>query len=139
MKIKFKGQGLISSGMQIIATTVAAFLAINGHVSSALGQGATAFTYQGQLLNSGTNVNGANGMIFTLYSSLTGNTAVGIPITNSVAVSNSLFTVDLDFGAGAFNGGARWLGIAVSNGAAVQELSPRAQILPAPYATFAAT
>jgi hypothetical protein len=56
-----------------------------------------------------------------------------------VTVSNGLFTVDLDFGAGAFNGAARWLGIGVSNGTAVQVLSPRAQVLPTPYATYATT
>lgn len=139
MKTEFSRSGFISSSIHTLAAVVAALLAFSGHVSMAMGQGATAFTYQGQLQSSGTNVNGTNGMIFTLYSSATGNTAVGTPITNSVDVSNAFFTVDLDFGASAFNGDARWLGIGVSNGAAVQELSPRTQVLPTPYATYAAT
>jgi hypothetical protein len=116
-----------------------AILAFNAHVSNVMGQGATAFTYQGQLRNSGTNVTATTGMIFTLYNSSIAGSQIGTPITNSVAISNGVFTVNLDFGAGAFNGTARWLDIAVSNLPANQELSPRAQILPTPYATFAAT
>jgi hypothetical protein len=140
MKTKFNGCGFMSSGMQIIMPAVAALslLAFDGHVSTALGQDATAFSYQGLLVHGGTNANGTNGMIFTLYSAASGGTAVGSPITNSVAVSNGLFTVSLDFGAGAFNGGGRWLDIAVSNGVTNVDLSPRAQVLPTPYATYAA-
>ena len=95
------------------------------HLSTAFAQGTTAFTYQGHLLNDGTNANGTNGMIFTLYSAVTGGTTVGSPITNSVGVSSGLFSVNLDFGAGAFNGTARWLDIAISNGTTNVELSPR--------------
>jgi hypothetical protein len=142
MKKKFKGHGLGSSGMQIIAA-VALWLAFLGCVATALGQGATAFTYQGQLLSNGTNVEGTNRMVFTLYSVVTGGTSVGGPTTNIVAVTNGLFTVNLDFGAGPFNGSARWLDIGVLNntagGPTNVELSPRQQILPTPYATFAAT
>jgi hypothetical protein len=141
MKTKFKGHGLRSSGIQIIAA-VALLLAFYGRVSTALGQGATAFTYQGQLLSNGTNVEGTNRMVFTLYSSASGTTSVGGPTTNIVAVTNGLFTVNLDFGAGPFNGSARWLDIGIlnntANGPTNVELSPRTQILPTPYATFAA-
>jgi hypothetical protein len=123
----------------IIALAVATLFTFNAHVSNVLGQGATAFTYQGQLRNSGTNVTGTTGLIFALYNSSVAGSQIGTPITNSVAVTNGQFTVNLDFGAGAFNGGARWLDITVSNLPANQELSPRAQILPTPYATFAAS
>lgn len=139
MKTKFNRGRLMFSGIKLIATVVAALLVFNAHLSTALGQGATAFMYQGQLQSNGTNVDGTNGIIFTLCSSATGNSAVGAPITNRVAVANGLFTVNLDYGAGAFNGSARWLDIAVSNGVTNVDLSPRAQILPTPYATFAAT
>ena len=122
-----------------MALAVAIFLTLTAHVSNVLGQGATAFTYQGQLRSSGTNVTGTTGLIFALYNSSIAGSQIGTPITNSVAVSNGVFTVNLDFGAGAFNGTARWLDITVSNLPANQELSPRAQILPTPYATFAAT
>ncbi|HEX3625733.1 MAG TPA: hypothetical protein VH280_09935 [Verrucomicrobiae bacterium] len=107
--------------------------------STTFGQGTTAFTYQGHLLDNGAEVNGTNGMIFTLYSAVTGGSVVGTPITNSVAVSNGLFTADLDYGASAFNGSARWLDIAVSNGTTNVELTPRTPVLPTPYATYAAT
>jgi hypothetical protein len=135
MKMEFKSNGLMSP--KVIALALAALLIFP--VSFALGQGTTAFTYQGQLLNSGTNVNGANVMVFTLYSAATSNTAIATPITNSVSVSNGLFTVDLNFGAAPFNGNACWLGIAVSNGMTNVELSPRLQVLPTPYATYAAS
>ncbi len=125
--------------MKFIGSAFAAILVFNVHLSTAFAQGATAFTYQGQLQSSGTNVNGTNGMIFTLYTAATGGTVIGSPSTNSLAISKGLFAVNLDFGAGAFNGGARWLDIAVSNGVNNVDLSPRAQILPTPYATFAAS
>ena len=124
--------------MKFFTAAVTAFCIFSGHVSTVLAQGATAFTYQGLLRNSGTNVTGTNSLIFSLYNSAAGGTQIGTPITNSLAVSNGLFTVSLDFGADAFNGSARWLDIAVSNSPANQELSPRAQVLPTPYATFAA-
>lgn len=128
---------LLSSGIQI--TLLAALLAFNGLVMPALGQGTTAFTYQGHFLSNGIAANGTNGMIFTLYNAATGGTSVGGPIGNSVNVSNGLFNVVLDFGAGPVNGSALWLDIAVSNGAAPVELSPRTQLLPTPYATYSAS
>jgi hypothetical protein len=137
MKIKFKRNGLIFP--KAIAQVLAALLIFTVHIFSASGQGTTAFTYQGQLLNNGTSVNGTNVMTFTLYSAATGGTAIATPITNSMPVSNGLFTVNLNFGAAAFNGNACWLDIAVSNDTTNVELSPRMQILPTPYATFAAS
>jgi hypothetical protein len=136
MKMEFKSSGIISP--KVIAPALAALLIFTVHVSSVFGQGTTAFTYQGQLQNNGTNVNGTNVLIFTLYSSATGNTAIATPITNGVFVSNGLFTVNLNFGA-AFNGNACWLNIAVLNGVTNVDLSPRTQILPTPYATYAAS
>jgi hypothetical protein len=137
MKMEFKSSGLMSP--KVIARAFAALLIFTLHVSSAFGQGTTAFTYQGQLLNNGANVNGTNVMVFTLYSSPTGNTAIATPITNGVFVSNGLFTVDLNFGAAAFKGNACWLDIAVSNDVTNVDLSPRTQVLPTPYATYAAS
>jgi len=124
---------------KLAAPVLAGLFVFSVHPSTALAQGATAFTYQGRLLNNGAAANGTNGMIFTLYTAVTGGTVVGIPSTNSVAVSNGLFTADLDFGARAFNGSARWLDIAVSNGVTNVELLPRVQVLPTPYAIYAAS
>jgi hypothetical protein len=76
-------------------------------------------------------------MVFKLYDAVTTGNQIGSTITTSPTLANGLFSVNLDFGAGAFNGSARWLDITVSNGVA-QTLSPRVQVLPAPYAQFAA-
>ena len=103
----------------------------------AAAQGTTAFTYQGQLHDGGTNANGAYTMIFKLYDSASSGTQIGSTITTSPTLANGLFTVNLDFG-NAFNGAARWLDITVTNGGVAQTLSPRVQVLPTPYAQFAA-
>lgn len=123
---------------KFLAPACAGLFIFNIHPLTVLAQGTTAFTYQGHLVNDGTNAEGTNGMIFTLYSAATSGTVIGTPITNSVAVSDGLFTVGLDFGATAFTGSARWLDIAVSNGTTNVELSPRTQVLPTPYAIYAA-
>ncbi|MGA3178867.1 MAG: hypothetical protein ABSF38_00845 [Verrucomicrobiota bacterium] len=107
------------------------------HPSSALAQGTTAFTYQGQLSDTGTNANGAYAMIFNLYDAASGGDLIGGPITNSATLANGLFTVNLDFGAGAFNGAARWLDITVQCGTNSETLGPRVQVLASPYALFA--
>src|ERR1017187_8485144 len=115
-----------------------ALVTLNSQLSTAVAQGTTAFTYQGQLRDGGTNANGAYTMIFKLYDALTVGNQIGAAMTNSPTLANGLFTVNLDFGAGAFNGSARWLDITVTNGGVTQTLSPRVQVLPTPYAQFAA-
>lgn len=102
-------------------------------------QETTAFTYQGQLHDNGTNANGIYTMIFALYDSVSAGNQIGSSVTMSPTLRNGLFTVNLDFGPGAFNGFARWLDITVSNGPDTQELSPRVQVLSTPYAQFATT
>src|SRR5438552_17135394 len=74
-------------------------------------QGTTAFTYQGQLRDGGTNASGTYTMIFKLYDAVTNGIQIGSAVTNSPTLANGLFTLNLDFGAGAFNGAARWLEI----------------------------
>ena len=101
-------------------------------------QGTTAFTYQGQLRDGGTNANGAYTMIFKLYDAVTIGNQVGTAITNSPTLANGLFSVNLDFG-NVFDGNARWLDITVQSGTnAAETLTPRVQVLPVPYAQFAA-
>jgi hypothetical protein len=103
-----------------------------------LAQGTTAFTYQGQLNDGGTNANGVYTMIFALYNAASGGNQIGSTITNNATLANGLFTVNLDFGTGAFTGNACWLGITITSGGTTQELSPRVQVLPVPYALYAA-
>jgi len=103
----------------------------------------TKFTYQGQLTDNGSPANGVYDLRFTIYDVLTGGSVVGGPVTNApTSVSNGLFVVTLDFGAGVFSGGDRWLDIGVrTNGSAsdYQVLSPRQQFTSTPYAIRAAT
>ncbi len=98
----------------------------------------TAFTYQGQLKKGDTPVNGTCDFRFILYTADIGGSQVG-PIQDqiSVSVSNGLFTVNLDFGSGAFTGEARWLDIAVrcpSGTGTFSALTPRQALTPTPYA-----
>src|SRR2546422_10002201 len=73
---------------------------------------ATGFTYQGRLTDGGTAANGNYDLQFQLFDSPSGGTQVGSTQTlNVVAVSAGIFTVTLDFGANAFPGASRFLGI----------------------------
>jgi hypothetical protein len=112
-------------------------LALLAGIHQAVAQGTTSFTYQGQLHDGGTNANGVYTMTFALYDDSSTGHQIGGTITTTPTLANGLFTVNLDFGAGAFNGSARWLDITISEGGTTQELSPRVQVLPAPYALFA--
>jgi len=100
----------------------------------------TAFTYQGQLKENGVPVNTTTGQFeFALFDTDVGGNQVGstVPLMN-VNISNGLFTVNLDFGAAAFGGEARWLEVRVFEfGTGWVTLSPRQRVTPAPYALFA--
>jgi hypothetical protein len=113
-------------------------LALLAGIHQAAAQGTTAFTYQGQLRDGGTNANGAYTMMFALYDAASSSNQIGSTITTSPTLANGLFSVNLDFGSGAFTGSARWLDITITNGGTTQTLSPRVQVLPAPYALFSA-
>jgi hypothetical protein len=130
----------MKTNLSIIKWLALAVLAIfNLQPATAFAQGTTAFTYQGQLHDGGTNANGAYTMIFKLCDAASGGNQVGSTITTSATLANGLFSVNLDFGAGAFTGNARWLDITVTNGGTVQTLSPRVQVLPSPYALFSSS
>jgi hypothetical protein len=97
----------------------------------------TAFTYQGQLLNSNSPANGSYDLKFALFNTNSSGSAVAGPLTNSAtAVTNGLFITTMDFGKGVFNGTNYWLDMAVrTNGAdTFTELTPRQPITPVPYA-----
>src|ERR1039458_9517117 len=101
------------------------------------------FTYQGRLLDGGQPANGEYDLQFALSDAPLEAGYIG-PTLNvaPVTVSNGLFTVALDFGAGVFDGSARWLEIGVrANGSAdpYTLLSPRQPITAAPYALYAIT
>ena len=100
----------------------------------------TAFTYQGRLQNAGSPANGTYDFQFAVRDAFTGGSPVGFnPLAATLAVSNGLFTVTLDPGAGVFAGADRWLEIAVrtNGGGAFASLTPRQKITATPYALFA--
>ena len=111
-------------------------------VSAVLKSGAqgTAFNYQGRLNDAGAPANAAYDFQFTVYNAVTNGSPVSASVTNSaVAVSNGLFSVTLDFGAGIFTGTNYWLDIGVRAVGVTNftGLSPRQPVLPVPYAIFA--
>ncbi len=123
----------------ILQNLVVISLALLAGIHQVAAQQSTAFTYQGQLRDGGTNANGTYTMVFNLYDAVTNGNQIGSTLTSSPTLANGLFTVNLDFGAGAFNGAARWLDITIQSGTnAAETLTPRVQVLPTPYAQFAA-
>lgn len=97
----------------------------------------TAFTYQGHLSDSGSPATGNYDFVFRLYGAPNGGGQVGTAFsTNSVPLSNGLFTVTLDFGSIQFAGANRWLEISVStNGVELfSTLTARQPITSTPYA-----
>ncbi len=101
----------------------------------------TAFTYQGQLKQAGTPVNGPADMRFSLWDAGAGGHPVGaVNERLAVPIQNGLFTATLDFGPPAFMGQARWLEIAVrvpSGAGAYTPVGPRQELTAAPYAIYA--
>jgi len=99
----------------------------------------TAFTYQGRLNDGAISAIGSYDLRFTIYDALNSGNAISPTLTNSVPVTNGLFTTTLDFGTNVFTGANRWLDIAVrTNGASgFISLSPRQQITSTPYAVWA--
>src|SRR5467141_2102362 len=96
----------------------------------------TSFTYQGRLTDGGTAANGNYDLQFVLFDSLSGGAQVGSTQTvNTVAVSNGVFTVSLDFGASSFPGANRFLEISARpTGGSFTLLTPRQQVTSTPYA-----
>lgn len=119
-----------------VALTLVALCTFNFQPSTAHAQGTTAFTFQGQLNVSSGPATGAYDMTFAIYDANVGGNLIAGPITNSaVAVSNGLFTVALNFGAGVFTGTNYWVQMAVSPAGAGTfiTLVPNQQLTPAPY------
>ena len=123
----------------VVLTLALVACAASVTVASPLG---TAFTYQGKLDWNGQPANGDFLIRFALYDAPApgGNLVNGTNLL-MVAVTNGLFTSDLDFGANAFAGEARWLDIAVSTNNAVSfiTLLPRTRVAPTPNAIYAST
>src|SRR6185369_10283740 len=122
----------------------AALIVLAGLLSQqlpAFAQG-TAFTYQGRLTDSAGPANGIYDFTFQLFDAATAGSSQGGPLTNSsVAATQGLFTVVVDFGPAPFAAGApRWLEISArtNNGGVFTILSPRQPLTATPYSMFAA-
>ncbi|MDM7914134.1 MAG: hypothetical protein QUU85_02555, partial [Candidatus Eisenbacteria bacterium] len=115
-----------------------ALLAVAASTAGAQTPLGTAFTYQGNLDLSGNPVNGTADFQFKLFGAPTGGSQIGTTQSvNNVAVEQGGFTVQLDFGATAFNGDKRFLEIAVrspAGGGSFVTLSPRQELTASPYA-----
>lgn len=101
----------------------------------------TAFTYQAQLDEGNGPLNGSADLRFELFAVETGSSPVGAAFTvTNLAVSEGLVAVSLDFGVDVFDGGSRWLEVAIrtphdpGDSAPFTTLSPRQSISPIPYA-----
>ena len=117
------------------------FLALSASLSTVLAQG-SAFTYQGRLTDNGAPANGRYDLTVSLFDKASGGGTVGTSnFFSDLLISNGLFTVTLDFGAGAFNGAARWLELGVRPGesaGAYASLIPRQALTATPFALFSA-
>src|ERR1039457_1537644 len=105
--------------------------------SPARAQG-TAFLYQGREVNlAGQPFTGTAHLTFTLYSAPLGGSSL-LPALDKpgVPVVNGLFSVELDFGTGAFDGNDRWLEV---QDVGLNVTFPRQHIVAVPYAVMAGT
>jgi len=120
-----------------IGALVSVYAALSG-VLFAQPLTSTEFTFQGQLKQNGAPVTGQADFQFLLFNAASGGGQVGSTIGRSfVDVVNGLFTVQLDFGAVAFDGGARWLDIRVefpSGAGNWTKLRPLQPVTATPYA-----
>lgn len=116
-------------------------LAIGNRSAPASAALTTAFTYQGQLQQSGILEDGTCDFQFALFDAASAGNQIGTAQTLSpVNVSNGLFTAQLDFGGSAFAGDNRWLQIAVRcpvGSGSYTTLSPRQPLTATPYALYA--
>jgi hypothetical protein len=96
----------------------------------------SAFTYQWKLKDVSSPANGQYDFTFKLYEQSGGQVASAVQ-RDDVTVTNGVFSVSLDFGAGTFDGGARLLEIGVRPGSstgAFTMLAPKQPVTSAPYA-----
>ena len=96
------------------------------------GEVPSTISYQGRLTDAGGNpLQGNHGMRFQLWNHATDGAQVGADIVaGDVSLDSGLFTVALPVSQAAFNGQGLWLRAQVDG----QWLTPRQELLPAPYA-----
>jgi hypothetical protein len=122
----------------LLLTLVAGLALAQGPVvqgeTSVQGAVGTSFTYQGRVLHNGTPIDGTCDFEFSLWDAPSGGSQVGGQAAPGVEVNDGYFSMELDFGASAFTGDARYLEIVVDCGGGGALLDPRVALNPAPYA-----
>jgi hypothetical protein len=116
-----------------LTIVMSAAFAPSSYAQSELG---SSFTYQGQLMLDVEMVNDTADFVFRLWDAETDGNMIGSAVSvDNVTIVDGLFSVELDFGADAFNGQARWLEIdaASPSGGAFSTLSPRQPMTATPY------
>ena len=111
----------------------AACIAAAAYVSPAIADDSVheTFTYQGRLLHDGAPISGPVNLAFRLFDAADQQIGPELTATNFNGFDASgHFTIDLAFGAAAFDGAPRWLEIEVGG----TVLSPRQPVMPTPYA-----
>jgi hypothetical protein len=130
---------------RVLVVTLLIGVGLTGH--PALGVG-TGFTFQGQLQQSGSLQNGPCDFQMSLFNAASGGSKLGATQTvSNVSVQEGLFILTLnaagEFGATAFDGGDRWLEMALrcpaGSGAFGAAFNPRQPLTASPYALFAST
>ncbi|HEY3242950.1 MAG TPA: hypothetical protein VGM03_06310, partial [Phycisphaerae bacterium] len=121
----------------IVAICLMGYLALSTAQSHAVP--ITAFTYQGQLKQSGVPLNGTADFRFRLYDASQMGVQIGPQVDQSnLSMSNGMVALPLDFGAGAYtSSNPRWLEIDLRSPAgsgAFTTLVPRQPLTPTPFA-----
>jgi hypothetical protein len=102
----------------------------------------SAITYQGRLMDGNSPADDFYEFQFRLYDSPEDGNQLGHTVgLRGIDVIDGYFTVLLDFGAGVYNGDARWLEIETRPPGTTDPfitLSPRQELTPTPYARYAA-
>ncbi len=125
--------------LHLAPALVAMMMMMTLRVAAAATPVGTCLTYQGLLKEDGTPVTESYDFQCKLYDASIGGNQVGLtPTPGSIEIAEGLFTLDLDFGPGAFDGNERWLeiGLRLTGVIPWTTLSPRQKITPAPYAIF---
>lgn len=101
----------------------------------------TAFTYQGELRESGAAAQGAFDMEFRIFDLESGGSEIVAAATHEgIEVVDGIFAVELDFGMQPFMGDQLWLEVRVRQGGPANDytlLSPRQKVTATPYALHA--
>lgn len=124
----------------ISGVTAAAVVAGFVQVTWAAAPVGNAFTYQGRLEDGGVPVDGPIDFTFQLFdAAAVGNSMSVLLNRNDVAVSNGLFTLELDFGPSPYVGMALWLEVRVRPGASTGAYTTLARqaLQSTPFAQYA--